>query len=51
MFACMISFITTTDSNIHAIGSLCTRALVANDITSSFTAKLLWAVMIGTVRW
>ena len=49
--ACMISFITATDSNTDAIGGLCTRSVTARDMDTAFTIKLLWGAVIGAVGW
>lgn len=51
VFACLISFITATDSNTDAIGGLCTCSVTAREMHSPFTIKLLWAAIIGAVGW
>ncbi|QIL88550.1 BCCT family transporter [Microbulbifer sp. SH-1] len=51
IFACLISFITATDSNTDAIGGLCKRVVTAREMNSPFGIKLLWAGVIGAVGW
>ncbi|MCW8127516.1 BCCT family transporter [Microbulbifer halophilus] len=51
VFACLVSFITATDSNTDAIGGLCMKAVTAERMGSPFVIKLLWAAVIGVIGW
>ena len=51
IFACFISFITSTDSNTDVIAALCVRSVTADHQESPFVVKLLWASVVGVIGW
>lgn len=49
LFTALISYITATDSNIHAMASLCTSNLEENDSESPVFLKVFWGMTIGAL--